>query len=197
MRRIGVLGGTFNPPHIGHIALAQEARWQLRLDHVRLIPTGRPPHRKLPVDPGREVRYDMCVRAIEHQPGLQVSRLEIDRTQVSYTIDTLKLLKDELPGDGFTLVIGADQAMSFERWHRAHEITELADIAVAAREDDGREEVTRHMREKLGITPEIIEIPRLDVSSSDIRERIRTGEAYSHLVPPGVFQMVEREELYR
>lgn len=197
MRRVGVLGGAFNPPHIGHIALAQEARWQLRLDHVRLVPTGRPHHREIPADPGRETRHELCVRAIEGQPGLQVSRLEIDRERLSYTVDTLKLLKDELPGDEFTLVIGADQAMTFESWHEAKAITELAVVAVAAREESGHEEIIEHIRKEFEVTPEMIEMPRLDVSSSDIRRRIRAGEGYSHLVPTGVFQTIELEELYR
>lgn len=197
MTRIGVMGGTFNPPHIGHVALAQAARQQLQLDHVLLVPAGKPPHRELPADPGREVRHDLCLRAIEHEPGLRVSRVEVDLEQVSYTVDTLTLLKQELPKDGLTLVIGADQAMTFEQWHRAREIPQLAEIAVAARSDAGPKQITQHMRDKLGVTPVIIQMPPIDVSSSEIRDRIRSGQAYSDLVPAGVFQMIEQSELYR
>src|SRR3712207_648886 len=102
MPRVGILGGTFNPPHVGHLVMAQEAHAQLGLDRVVLMPVARPPHKEAPDDPGAEVRYELCRRAIGQDERFAVSRLELDRGGPSYTVDTLREIHASAPGDELT-----------------------------------------------------------------------------------------------
>jgi len=197
--RIGLLGGTFSPPHHGHVICAQEARIQLELDAVWLIPVSDPPHRDIESesDPGDETRVNMCRLAILGQPGLEVSTLEIERGGTSYTVDTLEQLVKQHPDTDFTLIIGADQAMSLGNWRNPERIGELAEIAVATRVDHDREQAIGEVkRATAGKEPEPIEMPRVDISSSLIRERIAGGATVAHLVPAGIAELIEEKELY-
>ncbi|MFL5865944.1 MAG: nicotinate-nicotinamide nucleotide adenylyltransferase, partial [Thermoleophilaceae bacterium] len=110
MPRVGILGGAFNPPHIGHLICAQEATTQLELDTVEFVPTARPPHREIEQDPGPEVRLEMCELAVADDDRFNASRIELDREGPSYTSDTLRSLHDAHPDDELFLVLGADQA---------------------------------------------------------------------------------------
>jgi nicotinate-nucleotide adenylyltransferase len=199
-RRVGILGGTFSPPHHGHLICAQEARIQLGLDLVRLVPVGDPPHRDIDqeADPGDERRLQMVKLATEIQPGIEVSSAELDREGLSYTVDTLKAFCAAEPDTDFTLIVGADQAMAFGTWREPEEIGRLATIAVAARVDHNRDEaVTEVERATSGQTPAQFEMPRVDISSTFIRHRAYQGQSVAHLVPPAVAELIEREGLYR
>ncbi|MFT4049153.1 MAG: nicotinate-nucleotide adenylyltransferase [Solirubrobacterales bacterium] len=198
--RVGIFGGSFNPPHHGHLICAQEARIQLDLDEVRLVPVGTPPHRS--IEGGEQVSDDlrlaMTKLAVIGQPGLAVSGLELEREGPSYTVDTLAALKDQEPETQFTLIIGADQAMSFGNWHEPERIGQLADIAVAMRADLNREEATAEIiRATGGKEPLPFEMPRVDISSTLIRDRVNYGATVAHFVPAGVPELIEEEGLYR
>jgi nicotinate-nucleotide adenylyltransferase len=197
--RIGLLGGTFSPPHHGHVICAQEARIQLDLDEVWLMPVGEPPHREIDADadPGDQLRVSMCRLAVIGQPGLSVSTVEVDRDGLSYTVDTLEQLVNQSSDNAFTLIIGADQAMSFGNWREPDRIGQLADIAVATRVDHDREEAFQEVvRATGGKEPLAIEMPRVDISSSLIRERIYRGATVAHLVPAGIAELIEERDLY-
>lgn len=197
--RIGLLGGTFSPPHLGHIVCAQEARIQLDLDEVWLLPVGEPPHRTLDRDqhPGDETRLNMCRLAVIGQPGLSVCTAELDREGTSYTVSTLDELVKINPDNEFTLIIGADQAMAFGNWREPERIAKLAKIAVAARVDNDREDALAEvMRATGGEEPQTIEMPRIDISSTLIRERAYAGNTVAHLVPAGVSEIIEEQGLY-
>ncbi|HEV8234622.1 MAG TPA: nicotinate-nucleotide adenylyltransferase [Gemmatimonadaceae bacterium] len=198
--RIGILGGTFSPIHHGHVICAQEARIQLELDGVRLLPVGTPPHRDLESDedPGDQHRLNMVKLAVIGQPGLEISTAELDREGTSYTVDTLAELVDQEPDAQFTLIIGADQAMSFGNWREPERIAELADIAVATRVDHNRDEaIAEVIRATGGKEPIPFAMPRIDISSTFIRERIYRGATVAHLVPAGIPELIEEAQLYR
>ncbi len=197
MAQVGILGGTFNPPHIAHLVCAQEARWQLGLDRVLLMPVHTPPHKEAPGDPGAELRFAMCEAAAEGDPGLEVSRLEIDRGGPSFTVDTLRAVLAGAPDDELTFVLGGDQAQGLATWREAAALPGLARLAVAEREGVGRED----LRERLaGLVPEdrlvFFDMPRLDVSSSDVRRRVGAGRPIRHLVPDAVAHRITAEALY-
>ncbi|HEV7918776.1 MAG TPA: nicotinate-nucleotide adenylyltransferase [Solirubrobacterales bacterium] len=195
--RIGLLGGTFSPPHHGHLICAQEARIQLDLDEVWLVPAGDPPHREIEDDPGPEQRLNMCRLAVIGQPGLSISTVEIHRDGPSFTVDTLRGLVAEHPQTEFTLVIGADQALSFGNWREPEEIGRMANIAVAARTDADRGEALAEITRVTDKEPLSIDMPRIDISSSMIRENIRDRETITHFVPAGIAELIEQSGLYR
>jgi len=200
--RIGLLGGTFNPPHHGHVICAQESRIQLDLDAVWLVPSATPPHREADPSVSDELRVNMCRLAVLGQPGLEVCTAEIDRGGTSYTVDTLESLAAEKPDGGdatddYTLIIGADQAMSFGNWRDPERIGQLSRIAVVSRVDHDRAEAIAEVERAAGVEPVDVDMPRIDISSSLIRERAVSGETVAHLVPAGVAELIEEKGLYR
>jgi nicotinate-nucleotide adenylyltransferase len=198
MARVGILGGTFNPPHVGHLVCAQEARAQLGLDHVVLMPVHTPPHKELRGDPGPEVRLAMCEAAAAGDPGLRVSRLELDRGGPSFTVDTLRALRARAPEVELIFVVGGDQAQGLPGWREPEAVLELAVLGVAAREGIGREDV-RGRLDGLA-SPErlaFFSMPRIDVSSSDLRRRVAAAQPVRHLVPDPVLALIADLGLYR
>lgn len=195
-RRIGVFGGTFNPPHLGHVIVAQECLWQRRLDEVRLVVSARPPHRTAPpVD--AELRLRMVEAAVEGFSGLRASRVEIDRDGPSYTVDTLEGIHADEPDAEISLIIGADQLLAFGTWRDPDRILAVARLAVVARgaaDLDALADAGEH------IAPghvDLVAMPAVDISSTMIRDRVRTGDPYAHLVPRPVADIIAAERLYR
>jgi len=196
---VGILGGTFNPPHLAHLVCASEARWQLPLEAVILVPTGVPPHKQMEYEPGAGHRLEMCRRAAgAHGGWLGVSALEVERDGPSYTVDTLRAIHASRPGDELTFIVGGDMAWSLPSWHEPEAILGLASMAVAERAGARREEV----RVRLAGLPgseriRYIDVPRLDISSSALRRRVREGHSIDFLVPDAVAAYIEAEGLYR
>ncbi len=199
MTAIGILGGTFNPPHLAHMVCASEARAQLSLDLVLLVPTGVPPHKEMEEEPGRAHRLAMCRLAADgHGDWLEVSSLEVDRDGPSYTIDTLGEINATRPGDELTFIVGGDMAWSLPSWHRPEAILELAVVAVAERAGARREEVRVRLAGMRGAQRiRYIDVPRLDISSSALRRRVREGRPIDFLVPDAVAGYIQRQGLYR
>ena len=199
---LGILGGTFNPPHLGHLAVATRALEQLGLERVLLMPSHTPPHKLSPHDPGPEHRLRMCELAVAGNAGLEAGALEIDRGGPSYTVDTLKALhaacspSSKRPTLRITLILGSDMARTLPTWRRAGELVELADIAVAERPGDGRERVLAVL-ESLGARAAFLEMPPIDISSSIVRERVARGESVQELVGPAVAAYIGEHQLYR
>jgi nicotinate-nucleotide adenylyltransferase len=196
---IGILGGTFNPPHLAHLVCASEARAQLSLDLVMLVPTGVPPHKEMEEEPGRAHRLEMCrLAAGGHGDWLEVSSIEVDRDGPSYTIDTLGEINATRPGDELTFIVGGDMAWSLPSWHRPEAILELAAVAVAERAGARREEVRVRLAGMRGAQRiGYIDVPRLDISSSALRRRVREGRPIDFLVPDAVAGYIQRQGLYR
>lgn len=198
--RIGLLGGTFNPPHLGHLVLAECARDELGLDRVLLVLAPRPPHKHVDGDPGPEVRLELCRAAVAGEEGrLEVSdvELELDREGPSYTADTLEVLRERQPDDEFVLLLGGDAAAGLESWHRPRDVLAFAAVAVAERGGDSHERAAQAL-ERLGAPDRLLpfSMPAIGLSSTLIRERIRAGRTIRHLVPEGVEARIVAQGLY-
>lgn len=202
MAQIGILGGTFNPPHIGHLVCAQEARDQLGLERVLLMVTARPPHKAVPDDPGPEVRAGLVDAAVAGDEGLAASRMELERPGPSYTVDTLAALHAASAEDDLTFITGADQAAGLDTvWREPGRVLSLARLAVADRAGSGADrDAVRGAVARAGGDPDRIAffaMPRLDVSSTDLRARVAAGRPIRHLVPDGVAASIAARGLYR
>jgi nicotinate-nucleotide adenylyltransferase len=192
---IGILGGTFNPPHRGHLALARHARVELGLERVLLMPAYSAPHKGDEDDSGPERRLEMCRLAVEGEAGLEACALEIERGGPSYTVDTLRAIRQSDPEAELTFIVGADMARTLPAWREPRALVELAGLAVAEREDAGREDVLRAL-DPLGARVRFLGMGMLDVSSSQVRERVRRGESIEDLVVPEVAEYIAEHALY-
>jgi nicotinate-nucleotide adenylyltransferase len=199
VQTIGILGGTFNPPHRGHLALASHARSELSLERVLLMPAHSAPHKGDEEDPGPERRLEMCRLAVESEEekgeGLEACGLEIERGGPSYTVDTLRAIRQSDPEAELTFIVGADMARTLTSWREPRELVELARLAVAEREDAGRDDVLRALA-PLGARVTFLGMPPLEVSSSQVRERVRAGEPIEGLVAPAVAEYIAEHGLY-
>jgi len=196
--RVGLLGGTFNPPHIGHLVCALEARAQLGLDVVRLMPASVPPHKAVPHDPGAPVRLELCRLAVAGDEGLEVCSIELERPGPSFTVDTLRALHDDSPEDELTFIVGGDQAHGLPAWREPEAVLELARLAVAEREEVRRRDVLERLDGLRGVPERVdfFEMPRLDVSSTLLRRRVAAGRPVRHLVPDAVAERIATLGLY-
>ncbi|GAA4171680.1 nicotinate-nucleotide adenylyltransferase [Gryllotalpicola koreensis] len=189
-RRVGVMGGTFDPIHHGHLVAASEVAQSFGLDEVVFVPTGQP-WQKGPVSPA-EHRYLMTVIATASNPRFTVSRVDIDRPGPTYTIDTLRDLKAQRPDDELYFISGADAIAQILTWHDVEQLWELAHFVAVSR--PGHE---------LSITGlpkgdvSLLEVPALAISSTDCRSRVSRGFPVWYLVPDGVVQYISKHHLYR
>jgi nicotinate-nucleotide adenylyltransferase len=196
-KSIGILGGMFNPPHIGHVALARAAVDTLRLQRVLLTPVLVPPHKPAKWDPGAEHRLRMCRLAVRDEPRLEVCTLELERAGPSYTVDTLKSIHASDPDAELTLIVGADMARTLGSWREPREILSLARLAVAERDGSTRREVLDTLS-PLGGRDRIVflQMSPHEVSSSQVRRRLTAGEPIDGLVGPEVARYISEHELY-
>jgi nicotinate-nucleotide adenylyltransferase len=191
------MGGTFDPTHHGHLLTAEEARWQFELDEVVFVPTGRPWMKENREVSTAEDRYLMVVIATSANPRFSVSRLEIEREGPTYTVDTLRSLRDQHAEDvELFFITGADAMLEIFQWKDPEEAFVLAHFIAATRPGYDlaafeRGAPTEHP--KVTVMP----IPALAISSSDIRERVRKGQPIRYLVPEGVQTYIEKAGLYR
>lgn len=194
--RTGILGGTFNPPHLGHLHAAQLAHDALKLDRVLFIPTNIPPHKTLPENTASpEARCEMVRLLTADTPWAQLDTIEIDRGGASYTVDTLRALH-ERGEDDLHLIIGTDMLLSFDKiWRAPDEIARLAALSVCARENedwDALERKAELLRETFGATVELVRGDSLTISSTELR---RGGDLH-RFTAPAVADYIEREHLY-
>lgn len=198
MSSLAVFGGTFNPIHLGHVRLAKEAARQLSLERVILMPTWTPPHKEAPDLALAEHRLAMCRLAAQGQPLLEVSDLELRRGGRSYTIDTVEELQRLYPRQDITLLVGGDMLRTFEQWRRWQDILDKVILCAAPRlpqERPALEALAREYRAK-GWRCQVLELPAMVVSSTDIRRRFALGEEISSLVGPEVAAYMEDHQLY-
>ena len=198
MPRLGVLGGTFNPPHFGHIAVARAARAQLGLDRVLLMPANRNPFKQAAPDPGPRHRLEMCRLAAAGEPGIEACGLEVERGGASFTVDTLRAIHASHPDAALTFILGADTATSLPSWREPRELVRLAELAVAARGGAAREQVAGALAPlaDAGLRLRFLELPEVDVSASDVRRRVAAGEPIAGLVSPAVAAYIAEHDLY-
>ncbi len=191
--RIGVFGGTFNPPHMGHLRLAKIVRERFGLDRVLWIPNSRSPFKT-----GEELaeaadRLAMIRAATEGDAAFSVSEIEIWQRGASYTVDTLRKLREEHPDAAFRLIVGSDQWSEFSRWREPEEIVRHAPLIVFPRAGYERAAVPAGFEKYV----EFADTPLINLSSTDIRQRIRAGRSVRYMAPPAVLEIIEERGLYR
>ncbi len=191
-RRIGLFGGTFDPPHLAHLALARAAVTGLRLDEVRWIPAGAPWQKTRNITSAAH-REEMVHLAIAGEPRFVLDRCEIQRGGASYTLDTVRKLQAEQPGAEWVLLLGQDQYGSLHTWRNWQDLVRLVQLAVANRPGDP---VLLHA-DVARLPHHDVPIPPMDISSSDIRRRVLAGESINGLVPPDVASYIARHRLYK
>lgn len=195
--RVGILGGSFNPPHLGHLVCAQEAYIQLGLDLLMLIPTRMPPHKPIEDEPGVEHRLELCRLAIEGDDRFTVSELEARRSGLSYTVDTLAQLRCDMPHNVLFLIVGGDAAVGLPRWHEPERLLSMATPAVAKRRGTARARVQSALHELPGgERAEFFPMPRIGVSSTMVRRRVRAGRSIRYIVPDAVAGYIDEHRLY-
>jgi nicotinate-nucleotide adenylyltransferase len=195
--RVGLLGGTFNPPHVGHLVCATQALGQLDLDRVLLVPVHEPPHKGMEIEPGVAHRVELCRLAVEGEERLGVSLADADVPGPSFTVDTLRRLNERSPGDQLTFIVGGDMAHSLPNWREPEAILELAEVAVAEREGIRRNDIIDRLAGLAVDRVRFFDMPRLDVSSSLVRRYVAAGRPVRHLVPEAVERYIADAGLYR
>lgn len=187
--RIGLLGGTFNPVHLGHLKLAEESIKALNLDKLILIPANITPLRVKDEIISSNDRYEMLKLAVEGYDKLEVSRVEIDRNGISYTIDTVMALSKQVKEDtDFFFIIGSDLLSELKKWKDFDEIRKLAAFIVVRRPDFPVSKDEKNIP--------ILDINALDISSAEIRKKIKNNRNYDDLVPPKVYSYILKKRLY-
>jgi len=197
MKKIAIMGGTFNPIHIGHLVCAEEAVSQYGLERVVFVPAGTPPHKDIDAGVSSEDRFRMTSIATAGNPLFEVSRYEIDRKQVCYTVDTLRHFSSELPEAELFFITGSDAVIEILEWKDPEELLRLATLIAATRPGFPLDRVPGRIRELMEEgRVHVMEIPGIGVSSSLIREMVAAGRSIRYLVPESVERFIEEERLY-
>jgi nicotinate-nucleotide adenylyltransferase len=195
--RVGVFGGAFNPPHLGHLVCAQEVLLQLELERVLFVPVGEPPHRALDDDPGGEARLEMVELAIAGDERFAASRAELGREGPSYTSRTLEQLRSQAADDELFLILGGDQAAALPTWHEPEKVLELATVAAVERVGWSRSAIGIKVARLRGSDRvRYLDMPLIQISSSGIRRRVREGRPIRYLVPGAVQEYIAGHDLY-
>lgn len=198
MKKIGILGGTLDPIHNGHLMIAECARDQLSLDEVWFMPTGNPPHKSNQNISPNEVRKEMIELAIEDNNNFKFSDFEYKRDGIIYTSDTMKLLKNAYKDTDFYFIMGADSLMYFKDWHKPEEIVLYCNLVVAGRDNDDSELLREVaiLEDKYNINIHVLKSPKICISSSDIRDYINNKFSIKYMVPDSVEKYIKNKNLY-
>lgn len=196
--KLAIMGGTFNPIHIGHLVCAEEAVSQYGLDRVVFMPTGLPPHKEIQDGATSDDRYGMCVIATEDNPRFEVSRYEIDKREISYTVNTIRHIRREEPAAELYFITGADAVLEILEWKDPQELLSMVTLIGATRPGYPLDKLSDSLEKFLTENRvKIMEIPGIAISSTIIRQRVAEGKSVRYLVPEGARQFIYREGLYR
>lgn len=197
-RKIGIIGGTFDPIHYGHLFAAEEARVVLGLERVIFIPSGTPPHKRYDGMATAEERYEMTLLAVSQPdaPKFDISRIEIERSGKSYTLDTLREMRAIFPGAEIHFIVGLDAILEIMSWREPQEIARAAKLTVVSRPGFPRDKIDE-LPGEIRKTITVIDSLQLDISGTDLRRRIREGGNIRFLVPDSVRGYIARKGLYR
>lgn len=200
MNKIGIMGGTFNPIHNGHLFLAENAYEQTGLDKVLFMPSKNPPHKDKPMNITEQQRVDMVKLAIQGNPHFQISEMELKRDGFTYTADTLTLLKRENPGIHYYFIVGTDSLFMMQNWVKPQVIFDQCSVVVAGRNFAQDEQILKHIEFlKANFKADIIYVrmPMIQISSQDIRHRIATGKTVKYFLPDKVIDYINDNNLYK
>ncbi len=198
--RLGVFGGTFDPVHWGHLLIAEQCREQCELDQVWLLPAGDPPHKTGSAISTGKQRAEMLDFATAGHESLIVNRMELSREGKTFTVDTLRQLREERPEDELFFLIGADSLHDLPDWREPERIVELATIVAVNRGDrplPSEADLNRQLGEAIASRVKLVMMPGIDLSSSDIRRRVREGKSIRFMVPRAVEAYIKEQKLYQ
>ena len=187
MKKVGILGGTFDPPHYGHLLIANEVRSALELDKIWFMPNHEPPHKKKPESVEDEDRLHMLELAIAENANFSIQPIEMERKGPSYTVDTMKILHTEYPNHQFYFIIGADMIEYLPKWHDIDILVNLVQFVGVKR---------KSYSHQTDYPVLYIDVPAIDVSSSMIRDRVKKGQSVRYLLPDSVIDYIEEKQLY-
>ncbi len=199
-QKIGIMGGTFNPIHNGHLLIAENALCQYRLDRIYFIPTGLSPHKGEQEIIPANIRYEMIERAIYGNPGFAASSIEIDSTETSYTYLTLEKLTTLYPDNRFYFIMGGDSLRDFSGWRNPKRICELCHLLAAVRNNMDMDMLCHYadaIKQQFHGSIDLLNTPNFSVSSHEIRERVRNHDSIRYLVPEEVRIYIEENQLYQ
>lgn len=197
--RLGVFGGTFDPPHLGHLILAMEARSQLELDKALWVLTPFPPHKQDQEITRLADRLDMLNLAIGDEPNFELSEVEISRAGPHYALDTVNLLKEDFPDASLTYLMGGDSLRDLLTWHRPADFVAACDWLGVMKRPGARAALNTLEGEIPGILEKVMfmETPEIEISSSELRQRIRQGRPYRYYLPEPVYRLIRERHLYQ
>ncbi len=198
MTRLGLFGGSFNPIHIAHLIIADRFVEQLGLDRCYFIPAAQPPLKSIPpheLAPAAH-RVAMVQAAIAGHPRFEIDTCEVERGGISYTIETVEHFRQRFPQAELFLLIGADQLLEFHLWHRWQQLVHLVQICIAPRPMANPERLQEQLARIHAASPQFLEVPLLEISSSDIRHRRARGLSIRYLVPEAVLRYIYEQRLY-
>ncbi|MFL6555593.1 MAG: nicotinate-nucleotide adenylyltransferase [Bacillus sp. (in: firmicutes)] len=187
MKKVGILGGTFDPPHYGHLLIANEVLSTLKLDEIWFMPNQEPPHKKKSDSIKNEDRLQMLDLAIQDNTAFRVETIELHRQGPSYTVDTMKMINDQYPDHQFFFIIGADMIEYLPKWHKIDELIKLVQFVGVERPEYST---------KTDYPVRYVDVPAIDVSSSMIRDRVKNGKTVRYLLPDPVIKYIEEKHLY-
>lgn len=199
MKKYGIFGGSFNPIHYGHLMICEYIKEEMGLDKVIFIPTGNPPHKELELS--AEDRYEMVRLAISPNPDFEISDIETTRVKMSYTVDTIRELKKIYREEKLYFLIGLDSLFQLKTWMKIGDLSQEIEFVVALRPGYlDREEINKEidfLRENFGTKINLIKTPLYEISSTDLRDRIREGKSLRYLIPKKVLDYIEESGFYK
>ncbi|MEH7112000.1 nicotinate-nucleotide adenylyltransferase [Neobacillus niacini] len=187
MTKVGILGGTFDPPHYGHLLIANEVLSELNLDEIWFMPNQEPPHKKKSESVENNDRLQMLELSIEGNPAFKIEKIELERTGPSFTVDTMKILNERFSDHQFFFIIGADMIEYLPKWHKIDELIELVQFVGVERPE---------YSSKTDYPIVYVDIPAFEVSSSMIRNRVQHGKTVRYLLPERVIEFIREKHLY-
>ncbi|HHV12240.1 MAG TPA: nicotinate-nucleotide adenylyltransferase [Clostridiales bacterium] len=199
MKKIGIMGGTFNPIHFGHLFLAENAYEQLGLDRVLFIPSKNPPHKSKPEDITEQQRVDMIQLAIKGNPHFELSTIELERGGITYTADTMTILKGQNPDTDYYFIVGADSLFQMHQWYQPQVIFDNCTVAAANRDHADQEALAKQvdmLKRQFNANIILLDMPTVQVSSCDIRERVAERKSVRYYLPGEVLDYIKIQQLY-
>jgi nicotinate-nucleotide adenylyltransferase len=197
--RVGVFGGTFDPPHLGHLILAAEAHHQLKLDRLLWVLTPKPPHKPNRPISAVEQRLSLVQAVVDQEPAFELSRVDIDRPAPHYAVDTVHILHELFPAAEIIYLMGGDSLRDLPSWHHPREFAGACDALGIMRRPGFQVELTALEASIPGLTKKVcfVDTPLLDISSSDIRRRIAQGEPYRYFLTQEVWELIRSQGMYK
>lgn len=200
MAKIGIMGGTFDPIHLGHVTMAREAMLQADLARVLFMPSKIPPHKRGQMISDEKQRAEMVCLAIQNETGFEFSAFELAREGITYTAETLQLFHAEHLKDRLYFIMGGDSFMQLEEWYQPEKIMAIAVILAVSRDGLTQEQMQARgemLRQKYQAEIQIVQMPQMDISSTEIRERVCAGRKIDGLVPEAVAEYIQKQGIYR